>query len=989
MEPKTKVVKTCIYGVKSSGNQAERAVRLTAESSSSEFPVAYDIAVNDIYVDDCMSGKHSRKKVLEATDELKLSLEKGGFTLKGFTFSGEDPDFNLNGGHDYITVAGLKWYPKRDLLALNWNELNFAQKVRGRKCELRSEVPLNLTMRECVRKLAEIFDPLGRIAPIIASMKLDISHLHRSGLTWDDSLPDNLRSVWINNFEIMEEIKNIQFRRAVVPIDAKNLDIVTLDTGDASSKLICTAIYARFERKAGTYSCQLVFARSKVLPEDVSTPRAELMAAHMNASTGHTVKKAFGDLHKRAYKLSDSMVVLHWLSSPRTSLQSWVRNRVIEINRLCDLNDWRHVKSSDMIADLGTRQKVKITDIIEGSEWVNGLAWMSLSESEFPAQTIPEIKISKRESIEANKEMIFQKSFNCQFNSKNNQIDQNIKSRYTFSKYLIDPNKYRFRKVVRILALALQFIYKISKNIKRILTSKIFTHKFPYTLPELLESNRDKFLVTSGLSNSNTLKCAGGKVIELSNFFLKSALFYFSIKTSLEVKHFVKNSKYTNITANIDGVLYYSGRILPDYSFEGYPELCEVAIDLCRTTFCVPVMDQYSPVAISIALEVHWHHPDVRHTGIESMLRQTLAIAYIIEGRKLTKSLKQGCHKCRILNKAAENALMGPIQNINLCIAPAFMASQLDIFGPYKSFSNVNRRATVKVWFLIFCCCTTGAIDIRLMEDYSTDAFILSFIRFSCRFGYPLYLLPDAGSQLIKGCKDMTYSYIDCKQRLSVEYGVQYLPCPVGAHYVHGRVERKIREVRKCVSVNVEGERLSTIQWETLMLQISNSINNLPIGLKNKTEDLENLDILTPNRLILGRNNERCPNSPLLITGNYSKIIEKNTDIFKAWFKAWLVSYVPTLIERPKWHTSDKDLKVGDIVLFLKSEKEFEKEYQYGIVHCVKSGRDNKIREVEIEYTNHNELTRRRTKRGVRDLVVIHPVDELSIYERLDYIVCE
>ena len=195
IEPKTKVVKTCIYGVKSSGNQAERAVRLTAESSSIEFPVAYDIAVNDIYVDDCILGKHSRKEVLEATDELKLSLEKGGFTLKGFTFSGEDPDLDLSGGHDYITVAGLKWYPKRDFLTLNWNELNFAQKVRGRKCEILSEVPLNLTMRECVRKLAEIFDPLGRMAPIIASMKLDISHLHRSGLTWDESLPDNLRSV--------------------------------------------------------------------------------------------------------------------------------------------------------------------------------------------------------------------------------------------------------------------------------------------------------------------------------------------------------------------------------------------------------------------------------------------------------------------------------------------------------------------------------------------------------------------------------------------------------------------------------------------------------------------------------------------------------------------------------------------------------------------------------------------------------------------------
>ena len=34
------------------------------------------------------------------------------------------------------------------------------------------------------------------------------------------------------------------------------------------------------------------------------------------------------------------------------------------------------------------------------------------------------------------------------------------------------------------------------------------------------------------------------------------------------------------------------------------------------------------------------------------------------------------------------------------------------------------------------------------------------------------------------------------------------------------------------------------------MQQISNIINNLPIGLKNKVEAIENLDIITPNRLV-------------------------------------------------------------------------------------------------------------------------------------------
>ena len=117
---------------------------------------------------------------------------------------------------------------------------------------------------------------------------------------------------------------------------------------------------------------------------------------------------------------------------------------------------------------------------------------------------------------------------------------------------------------------------------------------------------------------------------------------------------------------------------------------------------------------------------------------------------------------------------MGPLQNVNLCIAPAFFACQVDIFGPFKAFSPANKRATLKVWFTIFCCCTTGAVDIRVMEDYSTDSFVSSFVRFSCRFGYPKHVLPDYGSQLVKGCEDMTYSFTDVKHKLSTEYGVAW-----------------------------------------------------------------------------------------------------------------------------------------------------------------------------------------------------------------------
>ena len=115
--------------------------------------------------------------------------------------------------------------------------------------------------------------------------------------------------------------------------------------------------------------------------------------------------------------------------------------------------------------------------------------------------------------------------------------------------------------------------------------------------------------------------------------------------------------------------------------------------------------------------------------------------------------------------------------------------------------------------------------------------------------------MPDEGSQVVKGCQDMIISFCDIKHEMNVEYGVYFKTCPVGVHYVHGKVERKIQEIKRSIMKNVNKIRLSMLQWETLTQQICNSINNMPIGLGNKTEFLGSLDILTPNKLILGRNN--------------------------------------------------------------------------------------------------------------------------------------
>ena len=43
----------------------------------------------------------------------------------------------------------------------------------------------------------------------------------------------------------------------------------------------------------------------------------------------------------------------------------------------------------------------------------------------------------------------------------------------------------------------------------------------------------------------------------------------------------------------------------------------------------------------------------------------------------------------------------------------------------------------------------------KITEDYSREAFTLAFVRFSCKVGFPWKLLPDAGSQHVKGCQSL------------------------------------------------------------------------------------------------------------------------------------------------------------------------------------------------------------------------------------------
>ena len=139
----------------------------------------------------------------------------------------------------------MKWISKSDELQLNINQLDFSKRCRGKHPEPEHEIPERLTRRHCVSKVAEIFNLTGIITPITASLKLDLHTLVQRNLQWDDVIPNDLKPVWKSNFEMISELKNFKFKRAIVPEDAMSVEIETIDTSDASQSIACIAIYAR------------------------------------------------------------------------------------------------------------------------------------------------------------------------------------------------------------------------------------------------------------------------------------------------------------------------------------------------------------------------------------------------------------------------------------------------------------------------------------------------------------------------------------------------------------------------------------------------------------------------------------------------------------------------------------------------------------------------------------------------------------------------
>ena len=969
------VITTLIYGVRPSGNIMASAFNLLAEYAKNRHPLhATGAAVlkGEAYVDDILHPADSPDAARRDADSLLYVLQLGGMGVKGFTFSGAAPLPDLSPDGKSVGLVGIKWHVEDDLISAEAKPIFFGKPKRGKLPELlqgdlKPALAKQFTKRVVLSKMASLFDVLGLLTPLTVKYKLSFSAICDLKVTWDQPLPDDLLDNWVDHINEIQEARDVMFRRAVVPVNASSVEFGLVVSTDASQYAAAACVHARVPLIDGTFHAQLLCARSRVT-KNVTIPKAELKGMVLGATLGHAVKQALGSKCNDIFYVTDSSICLFQLNQDSRPMETLVRNAVVEVRRLSAPEHWYHVESANNIADLATRTAV-VSEIGPGSEWQEGKDWMKLPKELMPLRTVTQLTAASEDKrLCVDKPQI---SLHVEmYTSRKDKLAE----RYEFSQYIYDPCKYSWPFSVRVMSWVIKYVRCLMEVRRKNQPDKSCPLFAPAWEPPLPPAHH--------------VRVSGpGQPPQLDQYDLRFGQHYYFYKATLEVKQFVPVKKYEDDVVERYAILHHTGRILDGTNIE---TPVDHFIDLEPLHFIKPLADRYSPVAYSVML--HAHKSVTHHRTASATLTESRSISFVLKGRSLANEVRDNCQSCRRFKVKAIDVEMGKLHPTRLSIAPAFYVCQVDLMGPFQAFcEHKPHRSTVKIWVAVYKCVTTCAIMAHVMQSYSASAFLQAYCRFGCKYGHPALMLIDQGTQLVSACENASISVVDLANQLSTKYevGLQHSTCPARAHNYNGMVERGIREIKRLFDKTFKGLKLDILTWETALAWICNELNNMPIALGSRTNHLDQLDVITPSRLLLGRANRRamagypkldCP----------SRIMAQLDEVYETWWKVWRKERIADFIPQPpKWKgNSDQALQVGDVVVFLKERPEDHfgtPLWKLAEVVSVEYSADGLVRTCTVRYRNASQPTVDQTTRvSVRQVAIVHSENDLDLVSDLN-----
>ncbi|XP_076377131.1 uncharacterized protein LOC117220354 [Megalopta genalis] len=843
---------TVTYGTASASYLATRVLQQIGKDCAHSLPDVSEVILSDFYVDDLLTGCETYEQALGLRNELSSVLAKAGFPLRKWASNDlRLADRNVDNAQN-LTFKSLDREPK--ILGLLWSTSDdkLGYDVGHGK-------PSRITKRHVLAEIAQIFDPLGLIGPVIVKAKMFIQLLWQIRLGWDESLPQSLHAQWQRFRGEIPAVSELRIPRRVLQVQR---DVSIHGFSDASERAYGAAVYLRSRASDGSWVVFLLCAKSRVAPlKTVSLPRLELCGAVLLARLIARVRKALKIKALRIHCWTDSQVVLAWLKDSPSRWKTFIANRVAEVQTLTEITSWGHVISSDNPADLLSRGASPT--VLKGNKlWWHGPDWLISEERDWPHR---EVKISTVEVPEARSVQLV-------------KLTTSVSPEHPVLKLIEGQSCYS--KLLRILAYVLRFCSKSQRTDK---ASRSKCQGSP-SVTELSSAERIVIRVTQNHHHSVEMRQLGAR------------------------QPLDRTSSLLSLNPFVDelGIIRVGGRLrnAPIAFSRKHPIL----------------IPSSSPLAVLI---IRREHLRLLHAGCQQTLASLHANYWIPSGGRITRKVLRSCMICFRTKPGAAQPQMGNLPADRVTPARAFSTCGVDYAGPFLVVDSGRSRTSRKAYLCLFVCFVTKAVHLELAVDLTTDSFLNCLRRFTARRGMCRVIHSDNGTNFIGARNELrdlghllaSPAHNDKVKGALAQNKIQWQLIPPRAPHFGGLWERAVRSVKTHLRRVIGEQRLTFEEMCTVLTQVEACLNSRP--LHPLSSDPSDLNPLTPGHFLVGEALTALPHVHLLDTPrnrlNRFQLLQQMVQHF---WKRWHQEYLHGLQQRRKWRQGCAVVpKVGALVL--------------------------------------------------------------------------
>ncbi|XP_043267646.1 uncharacterized protein [Venturia canescens] len=314
-------------------------------------------------------------------------------------------------------------------------------------------------------------------------------------------------------------------------------------------------------------------------------------------------------------------------------------------------------------------------------------------------------------------------------------------------------------------------------------------------------------------------------------------------------------------------------------------------------------------------------HLKTLHGGTQSTLTLLRSNYWIVGGRAPIRSFILHCAKCVRFRGLRAQQLMGQLPISRATPSRAFLHTGLDYAGPFtvKTWRGRNTK-TYKGYLAVFVCFSTSAVHLELVTDYTSDAFIAAFRRFTSRRGICHTLYSDCGTNFIGADAQLQGLFKESAAEMPhiisslTNIGTRWSFNPPSAPHMGGKWEAAVKSAKHHLQRVIGDSALTYEEFTTLLTQVESVLNSRPLGAMS--DDPDDFSALTPGHFLIGEALNSVPepsltSTPELKLPRWAQIQRRFQQIWQRWSSDYLQHGLAT----SKWRHPRNEIQVGSLVL--------------------------------------------------------------------------